>query len=88
MKKFRVSKNCYGSNPIQEIEIQKETEKMVVLMNGRRELKESSYEQYFDSWDEAKQYLIRRAETRLTAARSNLQSAQDELGNIKGLKQK
>jgi hypothetical protein len=88
MKKFKARKNSYGSNPIQTVEIQKETEKMVVLMNGQRELKKSSYEQYFDSWDEAKQFLVSKAESKLTYAISSLESAQKELERIKQLDQK
>ncbi|MFC0667045.1 hypothetical protein ACFSKY_22420 [Azotobacter chroococcum] len=58
-----------------------------VFVNGKRRAKESANERYLDSFDEAKSWLLDRADRRLQAARNALQRAQDQLGNIKGMKE-
>jgi len=78
---------------IQAVEIVRETEQSVFILGSdfrgereRREAKETSYHAYHDSWDEAKQHLMDKAEQEVFAARAALQRAQDKLGNVKGLK--
>jgi len=62
MKKFR---NRYD-HEIEEIEVISETEKYVTLeavaFDGkhRREMKRSNYMNYFDTWQEAKDFLVDR----------------------------
>lgn len=84
MIKYRTG--YWGRSKIEAIEIEKETEKCV-WVNGSRMSKHSDYCIFHDSWDKAKEFLLARAEQKLHSARSLLQYAQDELGNIKGLKE-
>jgi hypothetical protein len=83
---------------IEPVECVKETEKQLVLRVKQwtrageperfyeRRVSKISSDRYFDSWDEAKAYLLERAQTQLVGAQRALQHRQDELGNIKGLK--
>lgn len=41
---------------------------------------------YFDTWCQAKEFLILRAESKVTSARLSLGLANSQLGNIKGMK--
>lgn len=53
--KFRyVTAHKWRDPEISKVEIDKETEKSIWI-NGRRYAKASSYESYFDSWNEAAQ---------------------------------
>ena len=88
----------YGKDLIVAVECVSETAKQLTLRfkSGgfaskgeffeRRVAKSSAYDCYFDSWQEAKDHLMAKAERELFAARAALQRKQDELGNIKGLK--
>jgi hypothetical protein len=53
----------------------------------RRHLKRTSYENYFDTWDEAKAFLFAEAEAAVFNARRQLERANAHLGNVKGLRQ-
>jgi len=77
----------WGGKLIEAVEIERETDKCI-WVNGSRMNKVSSYYKFHESWPEAKEYLLARAERALESARRSLQRAQDELGNIKGLKDK
>ena len=72
---------------IAKIEIERETKKQVVLMNGNRASKLSSYECYFDTWEGAKKYLLDKAQMKVQGIRRQLETANSELGNIKGMKE-
>lgn len=81
---------------IAEVEVLRETATSVFLRDEgflanasgeRREAKRSTYTNYHDSWLEAKQFLLNKAENELITARRALQRAQDVLGNIKGMKE-
>ena len=43
---------------IHRVEVAKETKATVTLLNGRKVSKLTEYESYFDSYSEAKEYLI------------------------------
>lgn len=58
-----------------------------VFVDGRRIKKETSRHKYFDSFQEAKAYLIELYECKVSAARSVLEGAKGHLGNAKGLKE-
>ncbi len=81
-------------NEIEEVKIIKETAKQVTYAyndwNGspceRREAKESNYHQYHDSWEDAHEHLLNKAHSRIESLRSQLQRAQGEYGNLKGMK--
>lgn len=77
-------KTGYGEK-ISQVEIEKETDSSVWI-RGSRSAKKSEYAHYHDSWEAAKQHLVGRAESKLARARLDLERAQNDLGNAKGLK--
>ena len=82
--KFLVRKVTWG-RLIELVEVEKETEASVWI-EGRRSAKRSSYENYFDTFDEAKAFLTEYAEQILTNARKSLEHAQEFAGNVRGLR--
>ena len=70
---------------IEPINVDRESD-ACVWINGRRKNKVSTDEIIFDSWDEAKAWLLQRAEKKLNSARRQLERAQGEYGNVKGMK--
>lgn len=83
MIKFRTGE--YNKDMIVEVEVERESDSSVWI-KGRRNNKRSTYENYFDSWDEAKAYLLEKAESKAASCRRQLEYANGILGNIKGLK--
>lgn len=81
--KYRTS--GFGKNPIEKIEVERETDSSVWI-KGRRSVKDSSWLKYFDSWEDAHSFLLQKAEKNLISARRSLERAQGEHGNIKGMK--
>ena len=84
MKKFR----CFSAgSKIEEIEILGQTDFFVKLPNGRKDAKRSSGFNYFDTFQEAKDFLIGVAENKVRSLRLQLERANGELGQIKGIKE-
>lgn len=77
----------YGKEKITPVEVERETANCVYI-EGRRCAKVGSYLSYFDSWQEAKDHLLSIKQSKVDSARRSLQYALDELGNIKGMKNK
>ena len=79
-------------NTITQVEVERETEKMVVISfpNGgsQKELKVSSYYSYWDTWDEAKNHLIEKAERIVNKKQVDLQKAEENLERVMQLRQK
>ena len=82
-------------NKIDRVECLRETEQFVVLPDAgflahksgeRREAKRGDFCQYHDSWEEARTYLLTKAEKAVADARRDLEVAKSKLGNIKGMK--
>ena len=71
---------------IEPTEIIKETEKTIFLRGGRKERKVSEWGSWHDTWEDARQALLSRAEGDVASARLRLQGANGKLGNIKGMK--
>jgi hypothetical protein len=84
MEKYRTG--GWGKNLIERVAVEKETESSVWI-NGRRNAKKTDYHSYFDTWDDAKRHLLTVAEKKVVGIRLNLERANDELGNIKGLRE-
>jgi hypothetical protein len=82
MKKFRASR--FGAK-VAEVDVERETESSVWI-DGSRTSKRSVHENYFDSWEEARDYLLTMAENDLMSARRKLELAQGRVGNIRGMK--
>ena len=70
---------------IDKIEIAKETEKTVFLSNGRKANKVSDYASWHDTWEDARQHLLREAEEEAASLRLRLQRVNGKLENIKGM---
>lgn len=82
----------FGRHRIEKVEVVKETEKTVWVKTGdgatiNKTLKDSVYHHYFNSWQEAKDYLLAKKQTEIESIRRRLEYANSVLGNIKGLKE-
>jgi len=69
---------------IERIEVERETDSSVWI-KGRRCAKASSYNNYFDKWDQAKDYLLKGALRNRDNKRHQLDRADKELKKIKAL---
>jgi len=83
MQKFRTG--GYGNKLIESVEIDRETESSVFIGKNRN-AKRSSYHNYFDTWDDAKAFLLKNAEDEAASIRRQLEVANGKLGNIRGLR--
>jgi len=79
MKKYMTKELSKPS--VEIVEVEKETDKSVWI-NGRRNSKRSSYENYFDSLLEAKNYLYKRQESRIRLAEAQIKAAQERISII------
>lgn len=86
MKFYKTRKNNYGGQLIEAVETERETDQCVWI-KGRRVFKFSEWEQFWPTWQDAHAHLLKRAEFRVNAARRELEQANGELGNIKGMKE-
>lgn len=89
MRKFKTG---FGIE-IKEVEIVRETAKqVVVLLDGfrrqgeRREAKRSSYNNYFDTWKEAKEYLLNKVRRRIEGTEAKLKREKKRLAEIELIK--
>jgi hypothetical protein len=80
---------AYDKN-IEPVKVVRETDKKVFFISSigitRHEAKRSHYWNWFDTWEEARKFLLDEATAKVNQARNALQRAHDELGNIKGMK--
>jgi hypothetical protein len=89
------------STRIERVECSRETDKAVwvlvypwTLDGGRgtkpptegRRMKNSESENYHDTWEDARDFLLRIAESEVLRARDRLQRAHDFVGSVKGLR--
>lgn len=81
MIKFKTGYNF----SIQEVEVAGETPKFVKLKCGRKEAKFSDYGCYFDSFDDAKAFLMDKAISKVQAAELKLKLSNEDLEKVKGL---
>lgn len=82
--KYKAYKRTWGTT-IEPVQVEKETVSSIWI-DGRRSAKRSSYENYFDTWDEAKEFLTEYANSVLATARRSLETAHGFAGNVRGLK--
>jgi hypothetical protein len=76
---------------IEVVEVERETADSVWVFRyggetARRAAKQTCFECYYDSWEEAHAALMVEAERNLEAARQALARAQGKYGNVKGMK--
>ena len=60
---------------IRKLEIKKETDSFIVFKDGTRSAKNSSYCSYYDTFEEAKQWLIAYLDMRIQKYQSSLDQA-------------
>ena len=79
-------------NKIEQVEVERETEKMVVVKDShgqsRKESKITDFYSYWDTWDEAKIHLIEQAEHEVKKREVELLAAKNRLERINQLHQK
>ena len=80
MIKYRTG-GC-GNNPIEEVEVDKETDKFV-WMGKNRFAKTSSWHKYWDTWEDAYDYLIEKANKDISYANSRLEEGVKRLDLLK-----
>jgi hypothetical protein len=71
---------------IYAVEVERETKSQVVLRNGRKTNKVSSWSNWFDTWEEAHEFLINESLNNVNDARTRLEIANGILGQIRGMK--
>jgi hypothetical protein len=77
----------WGKNLIEVVEVEKETVNSVWLKgSSTRRLKLSGFHNYFNTWEEAKNFLQDQADRKVDSLRRQLEQAKGEQGNIKGMK--
>ncbi len=72
---------------IDKVECRNETEKFVTLINGNRTSKQSSLFYYFDTYKEAKDYLIKKALANVDYIKMQLESTYEDLKKMQSLKE-
>ena len=63
---------------ITKVEVERETDKCVWI-NGRRNSKESEYDNFFDTFEEAKEFIIGFGERKVAQAKKRLERANEYL---------
>ncbi|MCK9568927.1 hypothetical protein M0R72_08300 [Candidatus Pacearchaeota archaeon] len=82
MKKFRT----FYNEKIEEIETLKETEKSVTYLNGDRHPRMTNdFYCHFDTWQEAKDFLIDRENTAIAKLLNEVKQHQDTLEKIEAM---
>ena len=69
---------------IEKVEVERETD-FFVWINNRKEGKNTGYDQIWDNWDDAKEYLLDKARTRKQRAEDELTKSIAELAKILNL---
>lgn len=77
--------SSYERRLIRPVTVERFTEQSV-WMDGRRHGRGSGRHGYFPTWEAAKAALLADAEAKVDSLRRQLERANGELGNIKGLK--
>jgi hypothetical protein len=72
-------------NPIKRKEFVRSTDKMLIDGYGNKHAKETTYSKAFLDWEEAKAFLINRAEDAVAYAEKKLESERKSLAEIKAL---
>ena len=82
MIRYKVSKYTLD---IQPIDVVKETDKSVFIQQGRnlnRQAKETTYDQWFTTWEDAHNFLVKRTESKIEYLKGRLEDTEDNLTEI------
>lgn len=82
--KYRTGRFGSRNKPIEEIQVERETEHSVWI-NGSRNKKNTDSCRYWDTYDEAKDYLVKKQELDIQRAENNLERKRKEYDRLKGL---
>lgn len=80
MKKFRI---YFGK--IEEVEIERETEKFYFI-EGRRREKDGWAGDVYDTWEQARDVMIKRSEERIVSLKRDIAEEETRIAKIKELK--
>lgn len=83
MKKY-VASTWYNS--IDVVEVDRQTDSSVWI-KGRMHRRSSDYKIYFDTFDEGKQWLVKRMESKVKSASASLKYEEKELEKVKALEE-
>lgn len=78
MIKYEAMNGMYRSTIVKH-EIERESDSFVWIKNGRRQAVKSQYSQFFNTWNEAHNFLIVEARTAYDKIKNKLDVAADEL---------
>ena len=85
MIKYRAKPSCFSwDRDIIAVECERETASSVFI-NGRRNAKRSTYENYYDTWEDAHSALLLAAERRVANYRSELDKTEAALEEIQSM---
>lgn len=76
----------YGPGLIQRIEVERTSKSSVWFDGQRRALKSTWGQNFWNTWDEARDHLLENATAKVATDRRNLENSNGFLGNVKGLK--
>lgn len=77
MEKFKVIE--WRTKPIEKVEIIKESEHFVWIKKDVREAKNTKYHQYFDSYSEAKAYLVQKQDKEISKLKIKIKELESKL---------
>lgn len=84
-KKMKIKYKTIFNSRIEKVEIEKETNFFVFFKNGRRDGKRTEWQSYFDSFQEAKDFLITQKIIRIEQVKEKLKYYEKELEKIQSL---
>ena len=87
MEKKTMYAAIYWAGRIKKHTVVKESEVSIWLESGSRELKSTTYQQWFNSFEEAKNHLIQSAEAKVSSLEYQIQSERERTEKIKALRQ-
>lgn len=76
--------SLYSGGTIHAVNVERSTESSV-WMGGRRRARTSEYEQYWETWQEAHAYLLRRVTNTVRVCRNELERAEQRMAQIKSM---
>ena len=81
MKMYRTS-----SSDIVAVNVRGKTERCVLLEDGTKEGRRSTWQNWFESWDEARDFLIRNYTERAKKLRNRLQETEEGIEKLQTMK--
>jgi len=69
-------------NKIKKIEVASETKKTVTLLNGGKEKKQNDWKGYFDSWEKAHEFLIRKKLDEIYVLKARINNLTDQINKL------